>query len=68
MWYAKFKIQHKNCWITPLSKKYGVEIVGIPLNIFEKEGGYYHTNIIFLSGDKSVQKKIVEELKNKKSR
>lgn len=66
MWVAKLKIKHKDCWISHKTEKYNVSIKGVPLNTFEQNERYYHTNIIFLSGDKKEQQKLISDLKNDK--
>jgi len=66
MWYAKLKIQHDDCWITPKAKKYEIVVKGVPLNSYEERGRYYHSNVSYLSGKKSDQEKIYRELKKDK--
>ena len=66
MWFAKLKIKHDDCWISPLTKKYDIEIKGVPLNSYERNGKYYHSNLIYMSGEKREQDLFISELKKSK--
>lgn len=66
MWYAKLKIQHDDCWITPRTKKFDIVIKGVPLNSYEERGRYFHSNVSYMSGKKENQEKLYKELKRDK--
>jgi len=66
MWYAKLKIRHDDCWITPKTKKYGLVIKGVPLNSYEERGKYYHSNVSYMSGDRKSQDRLFKDLKKDK--
>lgn len=66
MWTAKFKIRHKDCWISSKTKDYSVVVKGIPLSSYEENGELYNSNFVFVSGEKSERDKFVRCLKRDK--
>lgn len=66
MWFAKLKIKHDDCWISPLTKKFNLVIKGVALNSYEENGKYFHSNVIYLSGKRENQDKLFLNLKKDK--
>lgn len=61
MWSAKLKIKHK-CWISGLTEKYNVTVLGGPLNSYQENGRYYHSNWHSTTGPENEVKKFYKVL------
>jgi predicted DNA binding protein len=63
MWVGKFKIKHKEDWVSPKTEQYNVSVIGFPLNSFIKNKRNFHTSIIFLRGEEKDKKAFISSLK-----
>ncbi len=55
MWIAKLRIKH-DCWISTLTSKFKVTVVGGPLNSYSEKGKHYHNNWHATSGEEEEVK------------